>query len=128
MFEHNQMPGSLEMAYLGDTIYDFYVRRALVFKGGRVQKMHKEAIGKVCARAQSEALGRIEAELTDAEKDVVRRARNANQHPPRNADPADYHRATGLEALIGYLYLTDQKERMDKLVTKALEQDTEEKA
>lgn len=126
MFEHNQLPGSLELAYLGDTIWDFYVRRELVKKGGRVQKMHREAIKTVCAHAQSEALARIEEELTEEEKDVVRRARNANQKCPRNADPADYHRATGLEAMIGYLYLTDRQERMDSLIRKALDMNTEE--
>lgn len=128
MFEHNQMPGSLELAYLGDTIYDLYVRRELVMKGGRVHKMHKAATSMVCAHGQSEALKRIEDILTDQEKDVVRRARNANQHPPRNADPGEYHRATGLEALIGYLYLTDKRDRMEELVLAALRQDTEVKA
>lgn len=126
MFEHNQMPGSLELAYLGDTIYDLYVRKALVMKGGKVHKMHKVAITKVCAHGQSEAMKRIEEDLTDAEKDIVRRARNAHQNPPRHADPAEYHRATGLEALIGYLYLTDQNERMDALLLKALDDSTED--
>lgn len=128
MFEHNQLPGSLELAYLGDTIYDFYVRRALVMKGGRVQKMHREAIKTVCAHAQSEALARIEEDLTEEEKDVVRRARNAHQNCPRSANPAEYHRATGLEAMIGYLYLTGKQERMDRLVRKALDMNTEEES
>jgi len=125
VFEHNSLPGSLELAYLGDAVYDLYVRRELVKKGGRVQKMHREAIGRVCAKAQSEALGRIEGELTEAEAGVVRRARNAHQNPPKNANPADYHRATALEALIGYLYYTDP-ERMDSLLRKALCQDDPE--
>ena len=125
VFEHNSIPGSLELAYLGDAVYDLYVRRELVKKGGRVQKMHREAISRVCAKAQSEALGRIETELTDAEAGVVRRARNAHQNPPKNADPADYHRATALEALIGYLYYTDPA-RMDSLLKKALQQEIPE--
>lgn len=119
-FEHNSLPGSLELAFLGDTIYDLYVRRAIVRKGGRVQNMHKEAVSLVCNRSQAEALGRIEAELTEAEAGVVRRARNAHQNPPRNANPADYHRATSLEALMGYLYLTGQQQRMDRLMRMAL--------
>ena len=122
VFEHNSIPGSLELAYLGDAVYDLYVRRELVKKGGRVQKMHREAIKRVCAAAQSEALGRIENDLTEAEAGVVRRARNAHQNPPKNANPADYHRATALEALIGYLYYTDPA-RMDFLLKKALQQD-----
>lgn len=50
----------------------------------------------------------------------MRRARNAHQNPPRNASPAEYHRATGLEALIGYLYLTGQQARIDELMRRAL--------
>jgi len=119
-FEHNSLPGSLELAYLGDTIYDLYVRRALVRKGGRVQKMHKDAVALVCNHGQSMALERIEGELTEQEAAVVRRARNAHQNPPRNANPAEYHRATALEALMGYLYLTGQQERLDVLMKIAL--------
>ena len=73
-FEHNALPGSLELAYLGDTIYDLYVRRRLVRRGGRVQRMHREAVSLVCAHAQAEAFGRIEPHLTEAEAAVARRA------------------------------------------------------
>lgn len=125
VFEHNSLPGSLELAFLGDTLYDLYVRRELVKKGGRVQKMHREAVSRVCCHAQAEALSRIEAELTEAEVGVVRRARNAHQNPPKNANPADYHRATSLEALIGYLYYTDP-DRMDYLLKKALMQEEDQ--
>ena len=126
MFEHNMLPGSLELAYMGDAIYDLYVRRRLLKKGGRVQQMHREAIKLVCAHAQAQALGRIEGELTEMEAGVVRRARNAHQNPPRNADPGEYHRATALEALIGYLYLSGQEARMDELIRKALPEETED--
>ena len=63
-FEHGTLPGSLELAYLGDTIYDLYVREHLVARGGRVGAMHREAIALVCAHAQSEALARIADCLT----------------------------------------------------------------
>ena len=122
-FEHNALPGSLELAYLGDTVYDLYVRSHLVVTGGRVGKMHRQAIRLVCAHAQAEALGRIEEELTEAEAGVVRRARNAHQNPPRNANPAQYHRATALEALVGYLYLTNQHQRLSELLSLALPQE-----
>lgn len=128
LFEHNVLPGSLELAYLGDTIYDLYVRRRLVRRGGRVQQMHREAVSLVCNHAQSEALSRIEEKLTETEAAVVRRARNAHQNPPRNANPADYHRATALEALIGYLYLTGQQPRIDELMLLALPQEHTEEA
>ena len=119
-FEHNQLPGSLELAYLGDTVYDLYVRERLVRRGGKVQKLHKSATTFVCAHAQSEAMLRIQDMLTEAEADVARRARNARQNPPRNANPAEYHRATALEALIGYLYLTKQHDRLAQLLSAAL--------
>lgn len=120
-FAHGVLPGSLELAYLGDTLYDLYVRAQLVREGGRVRNMHKSAVKRVCAHAQSEALGRIEAELTDAEADVVRRARNAHQSPPKHADPAEYHRATALEALIGFLYLTKQEDRLSEILSACLD-------
>ena len=119
-FEHNTLPGSLELAYLGDTLYDLYVRERLVARGGRVRDLHRRAIGLVCAHAQSEALARIAGELTAEEGDVVRRARNAHQNPPKNADPGEYHHATALEALIGWLYVTGRRERMNELLEKAL--------
>lgn len=119
-FEHNALPGSLELAYLGDTIYDLYVRSHLVEKGGRVGKMHRQAIRLVCAHAQAEALTRIQDDLTEEEANVVRRARNVHQSPPKNADPADYQKATGLEALIGYLYAAGREERLGMLLEKAL--------
>lgn len=74
-FEHNAVPGSLELAYMGDTIYDLYVRRYLVKRGGRVMQMHKDAVALVCNHAQAEALTRIEPLLDDEEQGVVRRAR-----------------------------------------------------
>ena len=127
-FAHNALPGSLELAFLGDTIYDLYVRRHLVHRGGRVQQMHREAASLVCAHAQSEAMGRIEGALTEEEAAVARRARNVRQNPPRHADPAEYHRATALEALIGYLYLTGRQGRIDELMRLALPQEYAEES
>ena len=122
-FEHNALPGSLELAYLGDSLYDLYVREHLIARGGKVRAMHREAISLVCAHAQSEALGRIEEKLTDEERDVARRARNVHQSPPKNADPGEYHRATALEALVGWLYVTGQRGRMNEVLEMALPED-----
>jgi len=119
-FEHGTLPGSLELAYLGDALYDLYVREHLIAHGGRVRMLHKEAVHLVCAHAQSEALHRVEETLTEAEADVVRRARNARQTPPRNADAGEYHRATALEALVGYLYVTGAQDRMNAILAAAL--------
>ena len=119
-FEHGTLPGSLELAYLGDSLYDLYVREHLIARGGRVRDLHRQAVRLVCARAQAEALTRIEPLLNEAEQAVLRRARNAKQTPPRNADAADYHRATALEAVVGYLYVTGQRERMNDILSAAL--------
>ena len=116
---HGQLPGSLELAYLGDTIYDLYVRRRLVIAGGRMKDLHRAAVAQVRASAQSEALARIEDMLTEEEHSVVRRARNAKQNPPKNADPGDYHRSTAFEALLGYLYLLGREERLDEILKAA---------
>ena len=122
-FEHGMLPGSLELAWLGDALYDLYVREHLVAQGGRVHGLHRHAVHLVCAHAQSQALARVQDRLTEAEADVVRRARNAKQSPPRNADPGEYHHATALEALIGYLYVTGQRERMNEILALALPMD-----
>ena len=119
-FEHGTLPGSLELAYLGDSLYDLYVRERLIAHGGRVRALHREAVHLVCAHAQSEALARVEGMLTQPEADVVRRARNTRQSPPRNADPGEYHRATALEALVGYLYVTGARDRMNEILAAAL--------
>ena len=119
-FEHGMLPGSLELAWLGDALYDLYVREHLVAQGGRVHGLHRHAVHLVCAHAQAEALRRVEADLNEEEAAVVRRARNTRQSPPKNADPGEYHHATALEALIGWLYVTGQKERMNALLSRAL--------
>ena len=113
-------PNSLELAYLGDSLYDLYVREHLIARGGKVRALHREAITLVCAHAQSGALARIADALTDEERDVVRRARNTRQSPPKNADAAEYHRATALEALVGWLYVTGQRDRMNEILALAL--------
>ena len=116
---HGQLPGSLELAYLGDTIYDLYVRRRLVVTGGRMKDLHRAAVSQVRASAQSEALTRIEAILTEEEQGVVRRARNAKQSVPKSATPGEYHRATAFEALLGFLYLLGRYERLEEILTTA---------
>ena len=113
----------LQMAYVGDTVHDLYVRSLLMAKGATVGKMHKQATRMVSAAAQAKMLSAIEMELSEAEADAARRGRNAQaKHAaPKNADPADYAHATGLEALWGYLYLTGQTARLNTLVKLALE-------
>ena len=114
------LPGSLELAFLGDSIYDLYVRARLIQKGGRMKQLNSEAVKRVRASAQSAAFEHIEPLLTETEFAVARRARNAKQTAPRSADPADYQRATALEAVLGFLYVTGQIERMEELIREAL--------
>ena len=112
----------LQMAYVGDTVHDLYVRSLLLSRGMTVGRMHKQAIRMVSAHAQACMLERIEGELTEAEADIARRGRNsqAKHAAPRHADPADYAHATALEALWGYLYLSGQTQRLDELMKLAL--------
>ncbi|MDO4741733.1 MAG: ribonuclease III domain-containing protein [Eubacteriales bacterium] len=113
----------LQMAYLGDTLHDLYVRSLLVGRGMTVGAMHKQAVRMVSAFAQARMMEAIEPELTQAEADVARRGRNsqAKHAAPKHADPADYAHATGLESLWGYLYLSGQTQRLDALIRLALE-------
>ena len=105
----------LQLAYVGDTLHDLYVRSMLVAKKMSVGAMHRQAVKMVSAAAQA-------AMLTAQEADMTRRGRNAQaKHAaPKHADPADYAHATGLEALWGYLYVTGQTQRLDELITLAI--------
>lgn len=113
------MLSPLRLAYIGDAVHDLFIRTELVFQGGKAGAMHKDAVKNVNAAAQAQALARIAGQLSETEADVVRRGRNAhaNHGVPRRANPADYKQATGLEALLGYLYLTGQEERLRSLYT-----------
>lgn len=112
----------LQMAYIGDTVHDLYVRSMLVSRGMSVGKMHRQAVRMVSAHAQACMLAAIEPDLTEEEADIARRGRNsqAKHAAPKNADPADYAHATALEALWGWLYLTGRTDRLDTLVKLAL--------
>ncbi len=114
--------GPLQMAYIGDTIHDLYVRSMLISRGLTVGAMHKQAVRMVSAFAQARMLEAIEPELTEKEADAARRGRNsqAKHAAPKHADPADYAHATGLEALWGYLYLSGEHARLDTLIKLAL--------
>jgi ribonuclease III family protein len=107
----------LQLAYIGDTVWDLMVRTALIRTGKNLHNMHCAAVARVNAKAQAQALNRLSDKLTLEEADMVRRGRNA--HPrhgaPKNQDPAAYSQATGLETLIGYLYLTGHHERLQEL-------------
>lgn len=114
--------GALQLAFVGDTVYDLYVRTMIVSLADYPMKQtHKEAVSRVNATAQACALDRVLPLLSECEKSVVRRGRNVKQRPPKNANPAFYQKATGFEALIGFLYLSGQNERLDFVVRVSLE-------
>ena len=108
----------LTWAYIGDCVYELYVRTKLVNETNlKPHYLHIEAIKKVKAKAQAETLNKIYEELTEEEKDVVRRGRNAeNRHLPKNANVQEYMYSTAFEALIGYLYLTKQEKRLKQIL------------
>ncbi len=114
--EVNQF-SSLGLAYIGDSVYELLVREKIIAQGNMpVNKLHKKTVSYVCATAQSKAVGVIIDTLTDQEMSVYKRGRNANGNTvPKNANPQDYRRATGLEALFGYLYLSNQTKRSIEL-------------
>ncbi|MBR3888729.1 MAG: Mini-ribonuclease 3 [Clostridia bacterium] len=114
---------SLVLAYMGDAVYEKSIREYVVKQGvSKNGALHKKSIKYVSANGQSYAVKRLEEKLTEDELDVVRRGRNANPHSSaKNADIVDYKYATGFEALIGYLYLTEQFERMDEIIAETIE-------
>ena len=107
----------LALAYVGDTVWDLLVRRSLLRSGEKAGALHRRAVQLVNAAAQARASREIEPYLTEEERDVLRRGENAHaKHAvPKNQSPEDYSRATGLEALMGYLYLSGQMERIGEL-------------
>jgi len=112
-----QFPGPLHLAYLGDAVWELHVRRTLL-RGGpvRMDEVHRRAVGAVQAAAQAAALHRIEPFLTEEEKEVARRGRNAKSSPPRGVDPVDYRYSTAFECLLGYLYYTGRMERLREVL------------
>ena len=110
----------LVWAYVGDCVYELFIRMQLVNTTKlNPHKLHIEAVKHVKAKAQAETLTKIYNELSEDEQDIVRRGRNAqNHHLPKNTELADYTHATAFEALIGYLYLTKQDERLNEILEK----------
>lgn len=118
----------VQLAFVGDTIYDLYARtQVLEEHDACVRELHRRAVAHVNARAQARAFAAVEPLLTEEEADVARRGRNAHSRPPKNQDPADYARATALEALCGYLYLMGRNERLDELM-RVIRQEEEDHA
>lgn len=108
----------LTWAYVGDCVYELYIRTNLVNKTNlKPHKLHIETIRFVKAKSQAKMLEKLQEELTEEEKDIVRRGRNAESHHlPKNANVQEYKYATAFEALIGYLYLTKKFGRLKEIL------------
>lgn len=107
----------LSLAFLGDSVYEQLVRERILLSANMpASKLHIIKVSRVCAEYQSRAVEIILPELTEKEEAVLKRGRNATGNTvPKHASTADYRRATGLECLFGYLYLTGQQERISEL-------------
>lgn len=108
----------LALAFVGDGVYDLFVRERLVCEANRpVKKLNEEKVSIVRCSSQAKLIEKLMPILTEEELDVLKRGRNAHtQHIPKNATSADYHSATALEALLGYLYLAGRIERIRELL------------
>lgn len=119
MIQHN----GLTLAYIGDAIYELYVRNHLLESGlTKVHDLHQQAIGYTNSVSQaSAALKMVEDFYTENEVAIFKRGRNQSaSHKPKNTDVQTYNRSTGFEAVIGYLYLDQQKERLNQLMAHAI--------
>jgi ribonuclease-3 family protein len=109
-------------------VFELLVRERLAAQGSMpAHILHKKAVKKVCAVAQARGYDRVEPLLTDEELGILKRGRNANStHVPRSCDPSDYRKATGVEALFGYLYLKGDLQRLETLYEQMEDDGTEE--
>lgn len=113
----------LTLAYIGDGIFDLIIRSAVVGRGNtKVNELHKRTSQIVKANTQARMIDALMGQLTEEEESIYRRGRNAKSFTmAKNASMSDYRKATGFEALMGFLYLNDQMERLMELVLAGLE-------
>lgn len=114
----------LTLAYVGDAVWELRVRTMLV-KAGETQpnRLHKLAVGYVKAKAQADRVHALREHLSEREQQVVKRGRNAKSATvPRGATMADYRASTGFEALLGYLYLAGEDDRLQEILTWLIDQ------
>ena len=119
-----RMLNPLQLALIGDGVFEVFIRNHILTKNTSLSanKIHVKAIGYVKAKSQSSIMHEIEELLNEEEEAVYKRGRNAKSPTvPKNADVRDYRMATGFEALIGYLYLIGNKERLEFIFNKSIE-------
>lgn len=115
----------LVLAYIGDTVFDLYVRTSLALKGrGSAGALHRQSVALVNARSQAQLARRVAGGLAPDERDIFMRGRNAKSATvPKNMSVADYRQATALEAVLGYLYLTGRTGKIEEILKEALDAD-----
>lgn len=118
----HENPGGLSpvsLAFVGDSVFDLMVRERLVCRGGMSpDKLHRMAVDRVRATAQARAYEGVLAACTDQEREILRRGRNVSlSRMPKSCTPQEYHRATAIEALLGYLYLGGEQARLEAIFT-----------
>ena len=113
----------LTLAYLGDAVYEMVIRTICVKRANmQTQKLHRKVTGYVSAKAQAKMMDALAGELTEEEESIYRRGRNSKPYTKaKNASMEEYLKATGFEALVGYLYLQKEYERMNALIARGIE-------
>lgn len=113
----------LTLAYLGDAVYEMVIRTICVKRTNmQTQKLHRKVTGYVSAKAQAKMMDALAGELTEEEESIYRRGRNSKPYTKaKNASMEEYLKATGFEALVGYLYLQKKYERMNALIAHGIE-------
>ena len=113
----------LSLAFIGDAVYELFIRKYILSKGeARVKDLHKDTVRLVNADFQADMTDVLMPHLREDEIAVFKRGRNAHAgHTPKNKSEAQYHKSTGFEALIGYLYLKKDFERLDFIFSEVLE-------
>lgn len=113
-----ELMNPLIWAYIGDAVYELYVRTYLVTRGlSKVSQLHCKSIKYVKASAQANFVRKIAEKLNEDEIRIIKRGRNTKSTVPKNADVADYRYSTGLESLLGYLYLQNKKDRLMEILS-----------
>ena len=122
--EEARLMNPLQLAYLGDTVWSTIVRTRFVCRKMNVHHLHQVTVSMVNAAAQAKALAIIMDHLTEEEKDIARRGRNAHaRHPaPKNQDPADYADSTAFATLLGFWSISGDPDRLDSVTNMILEE------
>lgn len=122
--KESRMLNPLQLALIGDGVYEVYIRTLIVSSNPEISanKLHREAIKYVKAKAQADIMHVLEEELNEDERYIYKRGRNAKSATmPKNAEVRDYRMATGFEALVGYLYLSGKKDRLEFVLERSAE-------